>query len=349
MKSHSPHRRAFTIPEMLAVVAIIAIVISILLPTMVRSRDVANTMLCANNLHQLHTAYVTRNADVRMRTVEKTSAYSWQSALLPYTDGVNKVYFCQSQAEGVLGAGGAGSGGGASVAGNMYLKVFNAYPNGYLYDMAMEEGPLCRRIHKSTTDATIDALWAGKASVASTIKSFRNGLPNENSYLLCFEDLRPGGGDLDFEDVIFSVEEKDDGVNVKFLYDGAGYKFDLMNRDGTVLAAELDNGGQTKPGTVVFAPGAATSYGMTDQAVKKFVDGGKNVIFMLDYQRTVASCAGSSGFDPWNDWLKPNGIEQFARHSDKANVMFFDGGVRLMSTFSIKPSIAQNRTDYWIP
>jgi len=348
MKLLPASRRAFTIPEMLAVVAVIAIVISILLPSLVRSRSVANTMLCANNLHQLHVAYTTRNTDVRMKTVEKTSAYTWQTALLPYTGGVNKVFFCQSQAEGVLGAGGS-SGGASSVASNMYLKVYNAYPNGYLYDMAMEEGPLCRRIAKATSDATIDSLWAGKASVATTIKNFRNALPDDTSYLLCFEDLRPGGGDLDFEDVIFAIDEQDDGVEVKFLYDGAGYKFDLLNRDGTILAKELDNGGQTKPGDVVMGVGAPSSYGMNEVAAKRFTEGGKNVIFMLDYQRSVASCTGSTGFDPWTDWLKPNGIEQFARHTDKANVMFFDGGVRLMSTLTIKPSIAQNRTDYWIP
>ena len=77
--------------------------------------------------------------------------------------------------------------------------------------------------------------------------------------------------------------------------------------------------------------------------------GGKNVIFMLDYERTVANCAGSSGIDPWNDWLGVDGVERFARHWKKANCMFFDGGVRLMDPLTIKPTILQNRIDYWIP
>ncbi len=46
-------RRAFTVPEMLAVVAIIVIVLSILLPSMAGARETSKTAQCANNLHQL--------------------------------------------------------------------------------------------------------------------------------------------------------------------------------------------------------------------------------------------------------------------------------------------------------
>lgn len=344
------HCRAFTIPEMLAVVAIIFIVLSMLLPSLNKSRDSAKSAMCANNLHQLHMAYINRNVDVKGGSAQKISPYTWQTHLLPYANKDNRIFFCSSQADGVLSGGDSYATGGSSVAANVYLKVFNAYPNGYLYDMAMEEGPLCRRIHKTTTDATIEALWSNKPGLFATIKNYRNQLPDETSYLLCFEDLRPGGGDLDFEDVIFMVDEEHDGVTFKFLYDGAGYVFDLVNRDGTVLAPKLDNGGDTKPGyTTPKVAGAPTSYGMTDQVVNKYTSGGKNVIFMLDYQRSVASCSTTTGLDPWADWLKPNKIEKFARHWDKANVMYFDGGVRLTSTSLINPAVAQNRTDHWVP
>ncbi len=336
---------------MLAVVAIITIVLSILLPSLGKSRETVRSAMCQNNLHQLHIAYVNRNVDVKAGTVGRTTAYTWQAALLPYLSGKdNRVFFCQQQAAAVSGGDTSAYGGASSAAGNAYLKVFNAYPNGYLYDMAMEEGPLCRRISKATSDATIDQLWSNYPSIAATIKSLRNQLPNDVAYLLCFEDLRPGGGDLDFEDVIFQIDEVDDGVNITFLYDGAGYQFDLVNGDGTVIAAQLDNNGQWKPNSgAKFVKGSLTSYGMTDQTYEFSLRGGKNVIFMLDYQRSVAKCASTNGLDPWTDWLNSKGVEQFARHWDKANVMFFDGGVRLMSPLTIKPSIAQNRTDYWNP
>lgn len=44
---------AFTVPELLAVVAIISILIAILLPSMQRAREVARNAICLSNLHQM--------------------------------------------------------------------------------------------------------------------------------------------------------------------------------------------------------------------------------------------------------------------------------------------------------
>ncbi len=337
--NHRPQiYRGFSVPEVLAVVAIIVIVLSILLPNLTKSKAAANDVLCKNNLHQLHAAYTARNVDVKAKMEPIITPFGWPAQLINYLGKDNTVYICQGfQHDPSL----------SNSANNVSLKVYNAYPNGYLYDMSMVAGPLCRQIDKNTTDTQIDFLWSAYPSIAGTIKSHRDALP-ERSYLLCFEDLRPDGGDKDYEDVIFQITEADDGVDVKFLYDGAGYQFDLVDGSGTVLWKQLDNGGQTKPGAVITVPGSPTSYGMTNMAPTKFY-GGKNVIFMLDYERSVANCAATSGFDPWNDWLNEKNIERFARHWDKANVMYFDGGVRLMDPFMINPKIAQNRIDHWIP
>lgn len=343
MKHITPsYRRGFTIPEMLAVVAIIVIVLSILLPSFAKTKLVTHDALCKNNLHQIHMAYTSRNVDVKRQSVKQFQPFGWAGALSSYLNGEKSMYICQTGIDSTTGSTINNSGG------DVFLRVYNSYPNGYLYDMSMVAGPLTRQVDKSTSDATIDALWSKYPDIAATIKSLRNNLPNDSSYLLCFEDLRPDGGDLDFEDVIFQLSEEENGVNIKFLYDGAGYQFDLVQSDGTVKWKQLDNGGQTKPGHNETFEGAPTDYGITDQITNRF-HGGKNVIFMLDYERTVANCAGSSGIDPWNDWLTPQGVERFARHWNKANCMFFDGGVRLMDPVTIKPTILQNRIDYWIP
>ncbi len=357
----------FTVPEILAVVAIIIIVVSLLLPALVRSKQTVHATICATRLHNLHQAYTARQVDVKTGSVKAMTSTSWQSTLSPYVNGVTDVMKCT---HGDLGQDGSdaffATNSTSNAATTVYLKVFNAYPNGYLYDMAMEPGPLCRQIDKATTDAQIDQLWSAYPSIATTIKNLRNQLTTTPySYLLCFEDLRPDGGDKDYEDVVFSVTESPTGVDVKFLYDGAGYQFDLVNQDGVVVAKQLDNGGQTKPGAIIPVAGASglaggdtssgggiASYGMNNAVVDKSKSKpGKNVVFMMDYSRSVAKGGwNNGGFDSWNDWVVPQtGLPRFARHWLKANVMFFDGGVRLMDPALIDPKIAQYRTDYWIP
>lgn len=51
-------RRAFTLVEMLVVVAIISILLSFLLPTMGKMRELANQAVCRSNLRQLSLAFV---------------------------------------------------------------------------------------------------------------------------------------------------------------------------------------------------------------------------------------------------------------------------------------------------
>ncbi len=51
-----PVAKAFTIPEMLAIVAIITIILSILLPAVGKAKKVAYTAICASNQHQIGVA-----------------------------------------------------------------------------------------------------------------------------------------------------------------------------------------------------------------------------------------------------------------------------------------------------
>jgi prepilin-type N-terminal cleavage/methylation domain-containing protein/prepilin-type processing-associated H-X9-DG protein len=52
-RSSWPQRRGFSVPEMLAVIAIIVIILSLLMPTLRTAREHARGAICASNLHQL--------------------------------------------------------------------------------------------------------------------------------------------------------------------------------------------------------------------------------------------------------------------------------------------------------
>ena len=79
--------RGFTLVELLVVIGIIAVLISILLPSLSRAREAANRVACLANLRQLAAATLAYVAENRQRLPEAGAGNGPESAYSPRATG----------------------------------------------------------------------------------------------------------------------------------------------------------------------------------------------------------------------------------------------------------------------
>ena len=99
-----PHsRRAFTLVEMLVVIAIISLLIALLLPAIQAARESGRRTVCGSNLAQLvkavHTHQETRNHMPAYYRVDEyiLSKSSWYVFMLPYMDSYSLYWEMQGK------------------------------------------------------------------------------------------------------------------------------------------------------------------------------------------------------------------------------------------------------------
>ena len=320
----TPARRAFTLVELLVVVAIIALLCAIILPSLGGAKELARAAHCSSNLHQLGVAWSVHHAKTTAAHQPNLAAPFWTAELLAVAGREPELLLCASDAE--------PSRSGLETAA---LRVYSG--GNFLYDMDLEAGQFTRYMSDEQFGE-----WSGGGYGGAAPGSNEGG--GGSSYYLAFEDIRPGGGDMDFNDIVIHVNVDSDGVTELSLgYSSAGYGFDLVS-GGSIIQAGLKNFN----GTIRLA-NFPTSYGM-NVAAQALGDSGKGrSILMLDYCRSVANCAGPDAVDNWADWTVDNGRVVFARHSRQANVLYTDGHVDRKHPFEIDPDAPPIARRLWLP
>lgn len=85
---------AFTLIEVLVVVAIIALLVAILLPSLASARDQARAAQCAANLHQGLNGVVLAQVEARMRKDRWSTNYGWATYSLKQNKGQTGIFTC---------------------------------------------------------------------------------------------------------------------------------------------------------------------------------------------------------------------------------------------------------------
>jgi prepilin-type processing-associated H-X9-DG protein/prepilin-type N-terminal cleavage/methylation domain-containing protein len=101
---------AFTLLELLVVIAVIVILVSLLLPSLTRAKDQARTASCKNNLRQMGIALTVYVSEFRhypmyipgyayVETFGKPEQYIWADLLLPLVASNRLIFNCPSNPE----------------------------------------------------------------------------------------------------------------------------------------------------------------------------------------------------------------------------------------------------------
>ncbi len=95
-RGRSARRAAFTLIEVLVVVAIIALLVAILLPSLALVRERARTTVCASGMKQALNGMLLAQAESQMRRDQWSTNFGWATRSLRSNNGELDLYTCPS-------------------------------------------------------------------------------------------------------------------------------------------------------------------------------------------------------------------------------------------------------------
>ncbi len=301
---------AFTVPELLAVIAIILIVIGLLMPSMSAGKREVRRTQCASRQHQLHVAYVNRAADTRQAPL--TARY-WTTSLNEYVGELRVTFACPEVGE---------------------LEELKFIP-----DVGFPELQGFSVQTSSGYRIPFDGSHPRCAVIAES----------ETEYELKFEDWHDFDWDYvlratrnpDHSITLCGYHP----TNTVFYHEVLDESGSSVGVPRTRCSPAGPHCREPKCGTIPGQPPGdlINSHFGINGRVSMFLpgqDGGK--ILMTDYSKIVANVVGPDAPDDWTIWHAP-------RHAGKMNTLFRDGSVNLMAPDAIDPSVSAIHDDLWLP
>jgi len=341
---------AFTLTEVLIVLAIIALLGAILIPTASRTAALARRTVCQSNLSSLATAFQTHRADMKMGTADAFAvADQWPLHLFPYLgkdayalrcveDIHPKPYYPEIELVRE-----AYPSWGQPV---WDLGLFTTPPIWDEHDLSEYAGENQPGVWRLSEEQFNGIPFSEGHNIVPYLDRYEPG-SNPNVYYYVVEDLRTGDpngpswatGDRDYEDVIIRVEENParGTISMDVSFGHTIYSFGLISPTGEEYR-NLHGAGVARH--FEFFMLGAQSYGMSWHADN--IHRGMNVILAMDFDDDVIYAGSQANQTHWEEYKAP-------RHLGKANVVFATGSVTAMDLDEVSPTDYEARKKYWNP
>lgn len=317
-------RTGFTLAELMVVIAIVALLVAMLMPSLSSVFTIVRQSQCANNLRNIRVAVATLAARDKIARTGALAVDGWRSQLSAYDANSLEVMICP---EGYTLSADWDR---PDVLGKYALKTLNGTT--FIYNMPLIEGPACRK------------------------ENITNG---GRKYDLSFEDQRTSTGaptgDFSFNNPSLTIELIGHDAKVTVKGGGGGYNWHLVDitNETVYLLNNILKAAGAMPGDSVLLKGACPlggkfSYGMN--SIVNDISPTESRILALDYPAEIARIAGADEVhDNWMTWVGTDGIYKFARHKGRCNVAMVDGSVVPMYPKDIDPTVPELLKKYWKP
>jgi prepilin-type N-terminal cleavage/methylation domain-containing protein/prepilin-type processing-associated H-X9-DG protein len=347
LRQNPQHRRdldrsAFTLTELLIVVAILGLLMSLVIPSVYRGAAMARQANCAKKLRAVGQAYHARlGSDSLTDTTPFDVNNSWPVQLRHQVGRHVSAFYCVEDLAPRRVSDRPGlqrrweSGYGHDTMETTPLLFFNADPIWDEMSLA-DSGTLGPGVWKVNETVYSGLSLSEGVSQVGNLPQYDPG-SNPNVYYMLINDEGPNSGDADYEDAVFKVVEEPDGTATITIESKGSSAFDLdfLGYDFTVYGVE-----ETTNQSWTFEGAGNVSYGMTSQANRKgFIT---RKILAFDFRTAVAHPNMSDPGDEWAEFQAP-------RHLGKTNVVFADGSVESMFPDELDPGDENIRKTFWEP